>query len=372
MDNRVCACLLDLYWLPQMESHIKEKLIEGRSVVVGGITLDSPAVFDAAETGELIVMDEGAVQEVECSLYVFDADHSCTVSETLPAAPAACAIHPDGPFAIAATLKPDNRIYAYDVHPGNRLWSRRNHEGRPAQSDRPQITDLSITEDGVITIFAGGIADYQLTADGQMDDAFREEREQFALLDEQDERGISFVKEYLESEELQHNLKALVELEIRLEEAFVRNHLTSLVQWISNAIERHDVHRIDLTNPDVPEARQKFMSLGKRLLYEAGRDDASVLDPVLPMIETHLDHQPTQAIQSDLQQLKQIVPEWVEEKAGSGEVGTGSCDVAPQGTDRDEPSGPRTMQRADEEGCGCLTLLFLSFSTGLVLALFVI
>lgn len=353
-----------------MINRLERKLERGEAVEIDGISLHTPTCYDAADNGAFIVMDEGEMEGVECTVLVFDREQSISVSETYTAAPAACDMRPDGLYAVAATLKPDNRIYLFDVERETCLWSRANHEHRPAASKRPQISGVSFNEDS-ISVCTGGVEDYRLSMDGDLHDAYREERNRFGRLDDREEEAISFVNEYLDSDDVQQNLKALVELEVRMEDAFVRNNLPSLVPGIHDAIERHDVHRIDLTDPSAPESHQKLMSLGKRLLYEAGRVNSTALTPVLPMIETHLNHQPKQAIQSDVEQLRQIVPEWVDEKT-TGEAGSNSCDIAPQGDERDASTSEDLLieDQQKQEGCGCLSLMLISVSTGLMVFLF--
>ncbi len=346
------------------------RLEEGKPVTVDGISMEHPACWARTEDGAFVVVDEGAVQDVECTAYLFDDQSTLVKERTFPGAAAACAVHPEGRFTVIATLKPDERLYALDMDSGTEKWCMKNYEGFAHRSKRPQVTDLSI-DSGCISVYTTGIEAYHLSEAGAVLDEDREKQETYRGLDDNDPSVISLVESDLDDPDLENNVYALLELEIRADDPFVRKHLPDFAPRIMECIERHEVHTLNLTDPSVPEAHRKLMSAGKRLVFEACRERPAVLESILATLKTHLQNQPEQAIYSDLQQLKQLAPESMDVSELVNSTSSSSC------SELDSPSGARSVdqeptdQRGTDRG-GCCVFAFAVAGAGFAIVLTVL
>jgi hypothetical protein len=354
-----------------MNTDILNLLREGSAVTIDDVSLQQPACWDRSDNGALIVLDEGSVQDVQCTAYLFDEQTSFVHERTFAGAAAACAVHPDGRFAVVATLKPDDRLYALNMDTGSEIWARQNYETFACRSKRPQITNVTIDRNGLTTVYTTGVEAYHLTKEGKLTEADRQERDRFQQLDDEDPSGVSVTESYLDDPDLGKNVKAVLELEIRADEPFVRKHLPDFAPMIIGSIERHGVHELDLTDPSVAEAQRKLMSAGKRLVYEACRERPSLLESVLPVLRTHFEHQPEAAIHSDYQQLKQLAPSSLDLTDISDLTSDASCS-SPQRSSGSQSAKQQSTnpEKSDRGGCCvfsfalCMTVLLLMVLVG--------
>jgi len=291
-----------------MSQDVEGALEAGDAVRIGDTDVGRPALFAQSRDGALIVVDEGEVQDVSCTVFLFDEEHSRTAQYEYPSAGSACAIRDDGRHAALVTLKPDHHVYCYDVSSGNLLWTHPIYDDWTGRNRRPPVTDLSFQSDRVV-LHTRGVEAYSLMADGTLTPEAREERARYQRLNDGDKKALQAVTDDLNSDRVERNLKALVEIEVRLDTPLIREHADELAEAVGQVLSRHQLYEIDLTGENVSSRDRKIMSTGKRILYEAARANPALLEPHLPMIRQHLLNQPEQAARSDLEQLRELLPE---------------------------------------------------------------
>lgn len=336
-----------------------EKLQAHPPVQIGDTMVGEPVDLAAREDGPLVVIDRETESDVASRFLVFSRNEHLVYSRELTSRRGHCLVSETGSLVVVATGKPENRIHLIDADAGEKRWTRDHYDGWTGADRRPPVSDIRF-DDGDIQVFASGVEVYRLTPNGNLTAESRQNRNRFVGLEEGDKDALAYLGSLLSSGEPKKIIQALHELDVRdVTEVLDKSLLESVVSYV----QEKDLHRIDLTDPDVPVEHQKIVSETKKLMLEQGRSGGTFPDPWYTVLETHFEHQPSEAIQHEILMIQQFDPDWARELAETF-LDPETCDLSilndkAPGTDNEDrnlhniPEHGDRSEEAGARGCGC-------------------